>query len=615
MCGICGIAASTTSNETDERTLEAMRASLAHRGPDGSGVYRHGGVGFVHTRLSIIDVGGGKQPLSNEDGSVWITFNGEIYNYRELRGELIARGHQFRTQSDTEVLVHLYEEEGTAMVHRLHGMFAFAIHDQREDIVFLARDHFGIKPLFYAVADGTMAFGSEIKAVLAAFSAKAGTTTEAVQEYLLFRAIGDDRTFFRDVKRLRPGSSAVWKQGRLTTLRYWSPPAPVPDEAMTLGSAVDRLETWLEEAVRSQMMSDVPLGTFCSGGVDSGLTSHYAARHASGHLHTFSVGFKEAAWDESALARDTAKRIGSEHHVFWADPEAFLAALPDLIWNHDEPLGHANSVLIALLSRYARQYVTVVLTGEGSDELFGGYPRHHVVGLAARLRALPDFAERLVRLSFAHFGGRKGRLIANTSEVSALEAIVLNSSMLPRPLVSALTGNDCATVIYQRLGEAERLSVPEDPVASISRYDQRYYLPALLDRMDRMTMAHGLEGRVPFLDVRLAEWASTVPSRLKLGVLENKRVVKALADRHLSPKVVRGPKSGFGVPFGDWLRDATWQSLADRLLDRNHAAGALIDTALVSRMAGRHLQGAEDHGDALWQLANIYLWYETKFVA
>ena len=613
MCGICGIASSDASRAPDDAILTAMGRAIAHRGPDGSGTYVHGGVALVHSRLSVIDLEGGRQPLSNEDGRVWITFNGELYNHVELREELLARGHRFKTRSDTEVLVHLYEEEGTEMVHRLNGMFAFAIHDQRNQSVVLARDHFGIKPLFYSVTDGTLAFGSEIKAVVAARAVPAETTTAAVQEYLLFRSIGDDRTFFRDVQRLRPGTVAVWQDGRLRTRTYWEPPVPRPIAGMTMATAVQHLEAHLDGAVRSQLMSDVPLGTFCSGGVDSGLTSHFAAMHAGGRLHTFSVGFAEGGWDETALARDTARRIGSEHHVVMADPERFLHAFPQLLWHHDEPLGHANSVLLALLSQYARQFVTVVLTGEGSDELFGGYPRHHVIGLATAMRRLPHPLQQLIRLSLGRVGSRKARMIARASALSAPEAIVLNSSALDPSLVEALTGSNPREAINDRLSDAERLAVPGDPIASISRYDQRYYLPALLDRMDRMTMAFGLEGRVPFLDVPLAEWASTVPGHLKIRALQNKRVVKALANRYLSPQVVRGPKSGFGVPFGDWLKRAPWRPMADRLLEVRHPAGRVVDTALVARLTAEHLAGVRDHGDTLWQLANLYLWHETAF--
>ncbi len=613
MCGICGIARVDTTANITERTMLRMRESLAHRGPDGSGQRVSNGVGLVHTRLSIIDVSTGQQPLSNEDGSVWITFNGEIYNYAELRRDLVARGHQFRTQSDTEVIVHLYEELGADLVTKLNGMFAFAIHDENKQRVVLARDHFGIKPLFYSIDNDSLIFGSEIKSVVAGLGRSWRTTTAAVQEYLLFRSIGQDRSFFDGVHRLPPASVAVWERGSLSIHEYWSPPTPQPDGALTFDQAVDQLEEHLETAVRSQLMSEVPLGTYCSGGVDSGLTSLYSARQMTSQLQTFSVGFSDTEWDETPLAMDTARRIGSNHRVLTADPAEFLRVLPKLIWHHDEPLGHPNSVLIALLSEFARRHVTVVLTGEGSDELFGGYPRHHIAQITGLAKRWPDVLQRLGASAFARFGGRKGRLLANSMELSVHEAIVMNSALLHPASVERISGTSARSMIDVRVAEAERLSVSGDTMSSISRYDQRFYLPALLDRMDRMTMAHSLEGRVPFLDVPLAEWASRVPSSFKLGAFENKRVVKQLADRYLSEKITRGPKSGFGVPFGTWLRSPHWKPLVDRLLDGTHPASSLIDHHEVRTIVNRHMKGERDHGDELWLLSNLYLWSETTF--
>jgi len=613
MCGISGVARAEAESPIPEQTLARMRQSLAHRGPDGSGVHVADGVGLVHTRLSIIDVGGGQQPLSNEDGSVWVTFNGEIYNFLPLRAMLEQRGHQFRTGSDTEVLVHLYEQYGPDLVRHLNGMFAFAIHDMRRRRVVLGRDHFGIKPLFYAVEDGTLVFGSEIKSVLAGLDRGARTTTEALQEYLLFSCVGDDRSFFQGVRRLPPGSVAVWEAGALTLQSYWVPPAPTPHAGMHFDEAVDALEAHLEAAVQRQLMSEVPLGTFCSGGVDSGLTSVYAARHSHAALHTFSVGFRDRAWDETALARDTARRIGSQHHVLDADPESFIAALPGVIWNHDEPLGHPNSVLIALLSQFARQWVTVVLTGEGADELFAGYPRHHIIGVSAFAQHFPQFVRRGAAAAMTHLGGRRGEMLAAGATVSLAEAIVRNSSMLSAPLVERITGQSPRDAILQRVAAAESLSVHQDPIASISRYDQRFYLPGLLDRMDRLTMSSGLEARVPFLDVPLAEWASTVPSDFKLGRTQNKRVVKRLAERYLSPAITRGAKSGFGVPIGDWLKTPAWRGIMDRLLDPTHPATTSVDGTVVRSLVSDHLAGRADHADALWLLTNVYLWHETRF--
>ena len=592
-----------------------MREAIAHRGPDGHGQHQAEGVGLAHTRLSIIDVAGGAQPLSNEDGSVWVTYNGEIYNYVALIDQLRARGHTFRTRSDTEVLVHLYEERGPDLVRELNGMFAFAIHDVRRKRVVLARDHFGIKPLYYAIRDGVLYFGSEIKAVLAGMGDDARTTSTAVQEYLFFRCCSGDRTFFDGVHRLPAGSVAVWEDGRLTIESFWTPRLPKPATVHSLEQAADELESRLDASVRAQLMSEVPLGAFCSGGVDSGLTSWYAARGSRHRLHTFSVGFRDPEWDESSLARDTAGRVGSEHHVLIADAQDYHDALPRLIWNHDEPLAHANSVLIALLSEFARKTVTVALTGEGSDELFGGYPRHHIVRANALAGRAPAWMRHAGAALLSGLGGRRGRMLADHLPLPFAEAVVLNTAFASPEQVERLTGSAPSAVLQARMAEAESLAVPGDPVASISRYDQRTYLPCLLDRMDRMTMASGLEARVPFLDPDLAEWVSGVPAHFRLGRLDNKRVVKHLAARYLSRNVTHGPKSGFGVPVGDWLRTPAWSDFADRLRDINHPATSVVDGAEVRALLEAHLTRRADHSSVLWLLLNLYLWHEVRFGA
>jgi len=614
MCGICGIAHADAQQDVSEERLRRMRLSLSHRGPDGHGERRCQGVGLAHTRLSIIDVAGGAQPLSNEDGSVWVTFNGEIYNYVELAGGLRSRGHDFRTRSDTEVLVHLYEERGPSFVTALNGMFAFALHDTRKQRVVLARDHFGIKPLFYAVKDGQLVFGSEIKAVLAGIDAPAETSPLAVQEYLLFRCCAGDRTFFSGVRRLPPGSYAVWEGGRLSIHSYWTPSGGDTTEPGSLDDAASLLEQKLEASVQSQLMSEVPLGTYCSGGVDSGVASVYAARRSSHRLHTFSVGFRDPAWDESALARDTAQRIGSEHHVFDADAQRYHDALPGFIWNHDEPLGHPNSVFIGLLSKYARQLVTVVLTGEGADELFGGYPRHHIARINALLGHWPRWLRQGASQTLRSLGLRRLRMLGDHLPLPFPEAVVLNSAYLSPRQGERLTGTAPSEPMMLRVSEAESLEVPGDAVSSIVRYDQRTYLPCLLDRMDRMTMAAGVEARVPFLDVGIAEWANALPPKYRLGAFGNKRVVKRLATRYLSRGVTHGPKSGFGVPVGDWLRMPGWSDYVERLRDPSHPATAVVDAREVRTILESHVAGKPGSSDALWLLLNVYLWHETSFV-
>jgi len=588
-----------------------MRDALAHRGPDGAGVYYGPGVGLGHRRLSIIDLDGGAQPLANEDETVSVVCNGEIYNYRALAAELVSRGHRFRTRSDTEVLVHAYEEYGLAFVSRLEGMFALALHDSVRNRTVLARDHFGIKPLFYATADDGLYFASEPKAILAVLDQAPAMDAAALQEYLTFRYVAWNRTFFEGIQRLPPGHLAVWDGGRLNVSCYWSV-TDRPVSAVAPPDATDALEALLDRAVESQLMSDVPLGTFCSGGVDSGLVTAYAARHTTGALHTFSVGFEDPAWDETPLARDTASRFGTQHHVLVARGEDFADLLGRLIWYHDEPLSHPNSMPLYLLSEYARRYVTVVLTGEGADELFGGYPRYHLARLNAAVARWPRWISSGAGHAANLIPGRRAALVGRLLPRSFEEAILFNSAYVDPQLVEALTGQLLPEATAERRRLVQRSVVPNDPVATISRYELQTYLGCALDRMDRMSMAWGLEGRVPFLDIPLVEWGLSLPSSGKLRGRVNKRVLKLLGERTLSPKVVRGRKSGFGLPLGAWFRGGPFAALLDRLRDPGHPAASHFDPRTLHALLEAHLSGRADHGEALWLISNVYVWHEVQ---
>ncbi len=588
-----------------------MRDTLAHRGPDGAGVHCCGAVGLGHRRLSIIDLTGGGQPLANEDQSVWVTFNGEIYNYRELTRRLTSFGHRFRTQSDAEVLVHGYEQYGVQLPCHLNGMFAFALHDIAHSRITLVRDHLGIKPLFYALTSEGLFFASEVKAILAAVNGTAEADPLALQEYLTFRHVAWDRTFFQGIRRLPPGHVAVWETGALSVQPYWSVARQQPATTPNLATAVEALDGHLERAVRSQLMSEVPLGTFCSGGIDSGLVTAYAARNTPGTLHTFSVGFDDHAWDETPLARETAARFGTEHHSTLARGTDLVDVLAQLIRYHDEPLSHPNSVPLYWLSRLARQHVTVVLTGEGADELLCGYPRYHVARLNAVAHYLPRWARvagaRLIRTAPGHRAAFLARLLPHAFE----DAVLFNSAYLDPKLVAALTGNPLAEATAVRRALLRESMVPGDPIGSISRYELRTYLGCALERMDRMTMACGLEGRVPFLDVPLVEWAVALPSTLKIKGASAKRVVRQLAARLLSPRVVRGPKSGFGLPLAAWFRSSAYTSVLRRLQDARHPAASYFDRRVLDALVETHLAGRADHSEALWLLLNVYVWHEV----
>src|SRR6185437_3119550 len=588
-----------------------MRDVIAHRGPDGVGIHCQRGVGLGHRRLSIIDLQGGAQPLSNEDGSVWVTFNGEICNYRQLTERLLRLGHRFRTHCDTEVLVHAYEEYGEGFVRELNGMFAFALHDVNRHRVILARDHLGIKPLFYARVDDTLLFGSEIKAVLAGSGEAPTVRAESLQEYLVFRYVAGQNTFFEGVKRLPAGHLAVWENGSLDVRSYWSPPVSRHPTTATLAAAADEVGRALAQSVDAQMMSEVPLGSYCSGGVDSGLVTGFASRASTHRLQTFAVGFHDRSWDESKLAAETAARFGTDHHTVVAEPAEFLSLLPKLVWHHDEPLSHPNAIPLYQLSRVARESVTVVLTGEGADELFCGYPRYHIARIRQALDGLPPTARALLASGARQMPGHRGRKLGALIGRSIDDGLILNSAYVAPELVARLTAGsaDGAFVERRRLLEAARSS--RDDVDSLSRFELTTYLGCALDRMDRMSMACSLEGRVPFLDIPLVEFALSLPTSYKLGRRATKRPLKILADRELSPIVARRSKSGFGVPLGDWLRSPVLAPAIARLEDPEHPAAAYFDRSIVQRLVAEHSAGAADHGEALWLLTNVYVWQEV----
>ena len=588
-----------------------MRDVITHRGPDGFGVHCADGVGLGHRRLSIIDVAGGAQPLSNEDGTVWVTFNGEIYNYRELTRALERRGHVFRTHSDTEVLVHAYEEYGDDFVRELNGMFAFAIHDLPRRRVLLARDHLGIKPLFYASDDHTFAFASEIKAVLAGLGASPRLRPDALQEYLMFRYVAGARTFYDGVERLPPGHLGILEANHFHVRPYWTPPRRVRLGPAGIREAAEQTEALLVRSVDSQMMSEVPLGCYCSGGIDSGLVTGYASAASPHRLQTFAVGFRDPAWDERALAAETAARFGTSHNTVIAEPGEFLELLGTLVWYHDEPLSHPNAIPLYQLSRFARRSVTVVLTGEGADELFCGYPRYHIARVRGMLDDVSATGRRVIAAAASRLPGHRAAKLADLVTRTVDDGLIFNSAYVSPELVARLTGRPIDGALTERRRLLANARVSDDDVDTLSRYELLTYLGCALDRMDRMSMACSLEGRVPFLDIPLVEHALQLPTRMKLGLRETKRVLKVLARRHLSPAVANRSKSGFGVPLGDWFRTPILAPALERLGDPDHPAAQYFDQVELARLLREHATMRVDHGEALWMLTNVYAWQDA----
>lgn len=608
MCGIAGLVYADHARPCDAETILAMRDVMPYRGPDDTGIHLDGPVGLGFRRLSIIDLGGGHQPMAGHDGRQWIVFNGEIYNYQTLREELIALGRSFRTHSDTEIILQLYADRGEDCVHALNGMFAFAIWDVERRTLFLARDRMGVKPLYYAETPAGFVFGSEIKVLFASGLVAPKRRKTALAEYMIFRQAAGPDTMFEGVRSLPPGCTMTVREGQPRMSRYWSPRPTAEPVALSVGEAASRLGTLLEDSVRLRLISDVPVGTFCSGGVDSSLVTALAARRKSDPVNTFSVGFEEADFDESRYAALVSKQYGTHHHELRVGNEEFSELFPTMVWHNDEPLDFANSVHIFALSRLARQHVTVVLTGEGSDELFAGYPRYRIPELAARWRRIP----RVLRQAVARLtGDHRFAKLDRFASMSPDEALLFNPSYLSAELIREV-GPALVPFAFeyrQRL-LAETGALGLEPVNRVSLMDQESFLVSILHRQDKMSMAASIESRVPFMDYRIVEFANQLPVACKLHRGSGKAVVKSVAREYLPAEVVDRRKSGFGVPLARWFRTARGLGARIEALPDSPAAD-VFDRGVVRRLVTEHRQGTRDHAETLWTLLNVVAWRET----
>jgi asparagine synthase (glutamine-hydrolysing) len=612
MCAICGIVYDDSSIHVDQGQLIRMRDQMIHRGPDDAGVLVQGRIGLGHRRLSIIDVKGGHQPISNEDVTIWIVFNGEIYNYPELRANLVNKGHRFRTNSDTETIVHLYEEFGPACVEHLNGMFAFAIWNGNTQGLFLARDRMGVKPLYYWQGKGIFIFASEIKSLLTHDEVSSTPSLDALGQYLSFRYPPGDRTMFDGIRSLEPGHTLIWEEGEVRISKYWHMRFTPQADSKRVEESIEELDWLLNDAVRIRLMSEVPLGTYCSGGVDSSLITAYAARNLNSTLNTFSVGFEDPAYDESFFAKKVSAVLGTNHHPLVVTEKDFTEALPRAIWLHDSPLNHPNSVPIYLLSQMAKCTVTVMLSGEGSDELFAGYPRYKIILGRAMLDSLPALFRRAAAWSLSPFGNRKLHRIREALSMPMQWVIASNAYFLDEPTVHKLcqlTGDAAwkgrvSVLTTEELDEA-------DPLSRLQYLELKTYLVSLLDRQDKMSMGAGIESRVPFLDYRLVEWSLSVSSAKKIHGLQNKHIIKRLASRYLPKSVVYRSKSGFGVPIARWLRNRKgFGKYLELLRTQQFRQREHWNHVEVDRLIREHLSGSHDHSDALWEIINVELWWD-----
>lgn len=617
MCGICGVALADPRATVDPALVGRMCASIRHRGPDDSGIYSRGRVALGHQRLSIIDLGHGHQPMANEDETVWIAYNGEVFNHEELRPGLISRGHAFRTHCDTEAIIHQYEEQGDASPSALRGMFAYAIWDEGRQQLLLARDRSGIKPLFYALtSQGDLVFGSEIKAIFASGLIEPQLDDHAVSEFFALGSVNRSGTLYRGVFKLEPGHTLLWRDGKVKVQRYWTLPAAAAPGAVSMDVASASREFWnrFVEAVGITLMSDVPLGVFLSGGVDSSLIVAAMRELGVTQLRTFSVGFNDPDATELPFARVVASTFSTDHHEVMCDAQRFFDAFSRLTWHRDQPLTFSASIPLYFVSQLAASSVKVVLTGEGSDELFAGYGRYPRALWNHRLanaldRSLPGplrtgLARAVGRFGDDYFGSRVKRSFL--ARHGTFEDAYLDSfADFDRTRRAELLGATRAATAYQ---DTSRLLDPEllanNPLEAMLRFDQETYLEELLAKQDQMSMATSIESRVPFLDHHLIEWAAQLPPHVKLDGGTGKALVKRAAERVLPRSITHAPKRGFTLPLAKWLRhDAA--DVFDTYLPRPD--DDLLNASYVRRIVQEHRAGV-DHTARLWRILAFQVW-------
>jgi asparagine synthase (glutamine-hydrolysing) len=619
MCGIAGIVRFNPRDMVEEVRLKRMRDVLRHRGPDGEGLWIDGPIGLAHRRLAIVDVAGGQQPMSGEDDRVWITYNGEIYNHAALRPGLEAKGHHYRTRSDTETILHLYEEDADRCVESLQGMFAFALWDRPRQRLLLARDRLGIKPLYYRVTDRELLFASEIKAILAVTSERPALNHAALPEFLATRYLAGDETFFQGIRKLLPGHVLTWSlAGGPRRQRYWSLPTGTDDSSAGLDQRADELRARLEATVRSHLMSDVPLGLFLSGGLDSSGLAALMAPMVRDRIRTFAVGFDDAASNELPFARLAARAVGAQHHEVVLSPDEFFASLPRLVWHEDEPIAFPSSIALNFVSQLARPHVKLVLTGEGADELFLGYNWYRVTA----------WNEQLGRqyLAWVPPALRRGVRHAVTALPRPLRRYASRSFLALDPGVRAVCYENFAVfsdswrrallvdreLVKQTDPYREQLryfeQAPGSTLERMSHADLQTYLVELLMKQDQMSMAASIESRVPFLDHELVEHVVRTPVQFKIRGLTTKAILReALRDR-VPREILHRRKLGFPVPFGRWARERFAPLIRNTILGPRALARGMFAREPLERLVTEHEAGIANHLDRLWLLVNLEIW-------
>ena len=618
MCGIAGYA-----GFRDEALLHRMCGSLAHRGPDDAGYFLTADVGLSMRRLAVIDLKTGKQPIPNETNDVWVVFNGEIYNYDDIRKTLIEQGHRFSTRSDTETIVHLYEDHELDFVEHLRGMFAIGLWDEKRRRLVLVRDRIGEKPLFYAVKNQSLYFGSEIKAILQAWGSRS-LDPQAACEFLAAGYVAGERTFFQGIFKLPPGHMLVWEDRKATVKRYWNP-AFESRNHLAFGEAARGLSERLSETVRICLKSDVEVGAFLSGGIDSSVLVALMKQH-SAQIQTFSVGYRDkaAGFNELNYAKIVSDHIGTQHHELILEAQSSLTLLPRILWHYDEPHGEPTSVLVYMLCEFARRFVKVALCGTGGDEIFYGYPRHSGLRMLEYYRRIPRVVrkallERIISkwpesTQGNRFAKRAKRFISG-SDLPPAEAYLnwvrlihpdIHSMLFSGQVREAATNPAGDAFLIKKLAENSRMALL-DKVAAL---DIEGYLPEYqLAYMDRMSMAHGLEVRSPYCDYEIVKYVTSLPHAYRLKGLRSKHILKEIAKEWIPPSIAERKKVGFDSPIGQWFKGEL-QGFLNNFLSKAHLKrSGILDPETVQTMISDHLSARRDYSLQLWSIIALEGWY------
>ncbi|MDQ3748688.1 MAG: asparagine synthase (glutamine-hydrolyzing) [Acidobacteriota bacterium] len=626
MCGIVGIT-NVNSRRIDREILQKMNDAIIHRGPDDDGFYVNENIGLAMRRLSIIDIAHGKQPIHNYDKSAWIVFNGEIYNFQQLRADLEKRGHEFYTNSDTEVVIHLYDEYGIDCVQHLRGMFAFAIWNAREKSLFLARDRIGKKPLLYShQSNGNLIFGSEFSALLKHPEISKEVDYEAIHHYLSYLCVPAPLTAYKQIRKLEPAHWLIWKNGKVKTQRYWLPDFTNKIKISEY-EAIEETTRILREATKLRMISEVPLGAFLSGGVDSSTIVALMAEESTTPVKTFSIGFEEQDFNELKYAKRVAEHIGAEHHEFIVKPDA-LEILPTLVEHYGEPFADTSAIATYYVSRETRKHVTVALNGDGGDESFAGYERYFAMQLAEKYHYLPSFLRRnLIEKAFnlvpiselKRSRARDMKRFLQSASLPKVERYFSWAGVIDRETINNLyteqskrdvSAYDSADSLSQWFAKSSGNGIVDAALFT----DQMTYLPNdLLVKVDIASMAVSLEARSPFLDHKVIEFAASLPEKIKLRGTETKYLLKKVASKIVPREVLYRQKMGFGTPLAHWFRGEMKGFLQDVLLSDKSLKRGLFKPEVVTRLVNQHTNAERDNVRQIWTLLMLELWFQ-KFI-